>query len=138
MSKKKVAAEKVGTAKISKASGNDNDNKAPGNNDDNKASNDYNKIKGHQKVAPVANDFALASSFVQKTNLQVSFVQQTNSQVSLANALDSLEFSANKPNNVLVEHDSNVLKKDDRKKDIEDFKNKEFLERFLTENTFHN
>ncbi|CAG8726419.1 20598_t:CDS:2, partial [Dentiscutata erythropus] len=87
MLKKKVVAEKVGTAKISKA-------------------------PGYQKVALVA--------------------------VSLANALDGLEFSANEPSNILAEHDSNILKKDDRKKGIEDFKNKEFLERFLTENTFHN
>ncbi|CAG8583798.1 23722_t:CDS:1, partial [Dentiscutata erythropus] len=100
-----------------------NDDEAPGN---------YKKPKNLQKLAPVNGDFELASLYI----------QQANSQVSLANALDNLEVASDESSYVLAKHDQNIHKKGDRNKKPKDIEknsnNKDFIEKFLTRNTFHN
>ncbi|CAG8774997.1 504_t:CDS:2, partial [Dentiscutata erythropus] len=68
---------------------------SPGNYDNDEAPNDYDNSESHCKVAPIAGDFALASSYV----------QQTNSQMSLVNIFKDLEVIPDESSNVLAEHD---------------------------------
>ncbi|CAG8658807.1 9028_t:CDS:2, partial [Dentiscutata erythropus] len=72
--------------------------------------------------------------------------------MSLVNAFEDLEVIPNESSNVLAEHDQNILEMDllknktkavekdeHKRKGVENLKkNKEFVEKFLTDNTFNN
>ncbi|CAG8542992.1 22748_t:CDS:2 [Cetraspora pellucida] len=116
--------------KSQKAPDDYNDNATPGNYD--------------EHVVPVSDDFIFASLYLRCND----------SQASLINAFDDLEVFSDGSSNVLAKHNKNVHDTDDEKekdKDAKknnqkekvkggkkDLKNLEILEKFLSENTFHN
>ncbi|RIB15501.1 hypothetical protein C2G38_2192216 [Gigaspora rosea] len=110
---------------ISKASGDYNNNDKPSDYNNHDVPDDYKALKEQQEVAP-----------------------------TFVNAFDSLEVFPDESSYVLGEHDQNILetddqnkkakgeKKDDQKEEVMggkmNLKNQEFLEKFLSGNTFNN